>query len=277
MPAWEPDRHARVEGSDPQGIEADGAMIVGRLGQLGEELGRGELLREHPRLPGNPRLGHAKGRMDDGRGVDLLGDEVRMRRVEAVQVERLLEVEEQPLDRPAQAVERQGLFQAQPTWFQDVGQQVHPTPLVPIADQAQGQLRLPHPTADFDEPILQQPAAPILPEHRQWPRLDLSMRSDKGALVNVTLGGSKTIAGSVRNLSEGGLCVEVPSEAILADEFELKLFFTGRTSPIESIGKVLWKGLGSRRGMEHVGLAFSVINATDQEAIHQFVEGDDST
>ncbi|MBI3319783.1 MAG: PilZ domain-containing protein, partial [Candidatus Omnitrophica bacterium] len=78
--------------------------------------------------------------------------------------------------------------------------------------------------------------------------------------------------GDARNISAGGLCVELPSGERLADEFEVKLFLPDRAKPIEAIGKLMWKGRGSRRRMGQLGIAFSAVNAGDQEAISQFVE-----
>jgi hypothetical protein len=64
----------------------------------------------------------------------------------------------------------------------------------------------------------------------------------------------------------------LPQGQLLADEFELKLFFPARNKPIEAIGKIMWKGQGTRRRLEQLGVAFSAINAPDQEAIKEFVE-----
>ena len=108
-------------------------------------------------------------------------------------------------------------------------------------------------------------------ERRQRPRLDLSRHNGKGVLIRATSNDGEPMNGDARNISAGGLCVELPSGERLADEFELKLFLPDRTKPIEAIGKFIWKGRGSRRRFEQLGLAFSAINASDQEAISQFV------
>lgn len=109
-------------------------------------------------------------------------------------------------------------------------------------------------------------------ERRKWPRLDLSRHKGKGVLVRATSNDGEPMNGDARNLSVGGLCVELPSSEALADEFELKLFLPDRTKPIEAIGKLIWKGRGSRRRMEQLGIALSAINAPDQAAISQLVE-----
>ena len=127
VPAGARDGDPGVEGPALQRIHLGDAMIVGGLRQLGKELGRGELFRQDVRRCGDARLGHAKGRLHDGRRVDRLGHEIGMGGVETVQVEGLLEIEEQPLDRPAQAIERQRLGGSQAGGRQDVGQQVQAT------------------------------------------------------------------------------------------------------------------------------------------------------
>ena len=109
-------------------------------------------------------------------------------------------------------------------------------------------------------------------ERRQWPLVDLASQKGKGVLVRATSNDGEPMNGDARNLSAGGLCVELPSGERLADEFELKLFLPDRTKPIEAIGKLMWKGRGSRRRMGQLGIAFSAVNAPDQEAISQFVE-----
>ena len=109
-------------------------------------------------------------------------------------------------------------------------------------------------------------------EHRKWPRLDLSRHKGKGVLVRATSNDGEPMNGDARNLSTGGLCMELPSGEQLADEFELKLFLPDRTKPIEAIGKLMWKGRGSRRRMGQLGIAFSAVNAADQETITRFVE-----
>ena len=109
-------------------------------------------------------------------------------------------------------------------------------------------------------------------ERRKQPRLDLAAREGKGILVRATSNDGEPMNGDARNISAGGLCVELPSGERLAEEFELKLFLPDRTKPIEAIGKLIWKGRGSRRRMEQLGVALSAINAPDQEAISQFVE-----
>lgn len=115
-------------------------------------------------------------------------------------------------------------------------------------------------------------ATEIPQERRKWPRLDLSRHKGKGVLVRATSNDGEPMNGDARNISAGGLCVELSSGEALADEFELKLFLPDCTKPIEAIGKIVWKGRGSRRRIERMGLAFSAINAPDQEAIKQFVE-----
>ena len=109
-------------------------------------------------------------------------------------------------------------------------------------------------------------------ERRQWPRLDLSRHKGKGVLVRATSDTDEPINGDARNLSAGGLCVELSSGEALADEFELKLFLPDRTKPIEAIGKRIWKGRGSRRRLEQLGIIFSGVKASDQAAISRFVE-----
>lgn len=136
-------------------------------------------------------------------------------------------------------------------------------------------------------------------ERRQGPRLDLSRHKGKGVLVRATSNDGEPMNGDARNISAGGLCVELPSGALAdlpaapstggptgaaqAGEFELKLFLPDRTKPIEAIGKLIWKGRGNRRlpaprssrqagRMEQLGIAFSAVNAPDQEAISHFIE-----
>jgi len=109
-------------------------------------------------------------------------------------------------------------------------------------------------------------------ERRQRPRLDLSRHNGKGVLIRATSNDGEPMNGDARNISAGGLCVELPSSEALADEFKLKLFLPDRTKPIEAIGKLMWKGRGSRRRMGQLGIAFNAVNAGDQEAISQFVE-----
>ena len=83
-----------------------------------------------------------------------------------MQIERLLQVEEQPFDRPAQAGAREGLVGRQPTRVQDVGQQVQAAILAPVANQSQGALGLSDPAAHFHELVFQETAAALLPgEH----------------------------------------------------------------------------------------------------------------
>ncbi len=146
VPPGESDGHSRIEHPRLQDHDLGHTVVVRRPGQLGEELGRGEWLRQHPGLPGDARLGDPKRGVDDRRRRGLLGDEMGMRSVQAMQIEGLLEVEEQPLDGPAQAVEGQGLRWRQPARFQHVGQQVQATPLAAVADQPQGARGLADPT-----------------------------------------------------------------------------------------------------------------------------------
>ena len=109
-------------------------------------------------------------------------------------------------------------------------------------------------------------------EYRKWPRLDLSRHKGKGVLIRASSNDGEPMNGDARNISAGGLCVELPSSEALTDKFELKLFLPNRTKPIEAIGKLVWKGRGSRRRMGQIGIAFSAVNAGDQETINQFVE-----
>jgi len=71
VPAGELNGHPGVERPGFQDRDLRDTVIVGRLRQLGEELGRGERLRQDLGLFGKAGLGDAKGGMDDRCRVDL--------------------------------------------------------------------------------------------------------------------------------------------------------------------------------------------------------------
>ena len=120
-------------------------------------------------------------------------------------------------------------------------------------------------------------AAPVLQEvrqgqeRRQWPRLDLSERKGKGVLVRVTLESGEPINGYARNISAGGVFMELPIEGELPQEFPLRIFFPGRTRPIKTTGKLVWSRKGLRPSLQRVAAKFSDVSPAHQKPIQRFI------
>src|SRR6266851_1416495 len=122
---------------------------------LGVELGRREVLGGHAHLGGAVALRDAQGVVDERRRVDLHGDRIGVGRVEAIEVEDLLEVEEHPLDPPAGGIEVQRLLGAQAGGGQHIGEQLVPRAAAAPPDVAQQLPRGRGARASLHQPVLQ--------------------------------------------------------------------------------------------------------------------------
>ena len=85
--AWEPNAHAGVEQADLVGMKLADAVVVGRRGKLREQFSGGDLLGQHLCMLCDLGLRNPEGGVDKSRRVDLLGNEIGMRGVEAMQIE----------------------------------------------------------------------------------------------------------------------------------------------------------------------------------------------
>jgi len=137
---------ARVRSLGVQEPQLEEGIGLTRRRQLGEELGRRERFGRQPGGRGDFALGHAHRVVHAPGGVDLHGHRVRVARVDPVEVQDLLEVEEQPLDAPPAGVEGERLGGRQARGIEDVGEHgPHRAPPLP-ADVAE-QLHRGAPTA----------------------------------------------------------------------------------------------------------------------------------
>lgn len=127
--AGEANAYARIEQSHLVGMKLADAVVVGRGGELREQLAGRDLFGEHLGLLRDSGLRHAKGGVDESRGVDLLGDEVGMGGIKRAQVEGFLEVQKQPLPGEGLARTPCGTFPAPPlrTAREVFPQAAHPT------------------------------------------------------------------------------------------------------------------------------------------------------
>jgi c-di-GMP-binding flagellar brake protein YcgR len=116
-----------------------------------------------------------------------------------------------------------------------------------------------------------------VPERRQFPRANVVTLAVIKCDVRANVGNEKTreFHTHTQNISEGGVNVILEEELPKQDSVELKLYLTGKKTPIECKGQVAWSKAVSPPGVEpgifSTGIKFTEFSPEAKEAIRNII------
>ena len=116
-----------------------------------------------------------------------------------------------------------------------------------------------------------------VPEKRQFPRAKVVTLAVIRCDILANIGNKKTreFHTHTENISEGGVNVILDEELRNPAAVELKLYLTGKITPIECNGQVAWSKAISPPGVEpgifSTGIKFTELNSEAKEAIRDII------